>query len=223
MRRLWLLGAWAVLVMGLTGVVFARAETIPTGGTAYAQETLTQTVYLPLIRSTMVQTVYLPLVIRPYKACDVALEGMLLRTADFPLTFERIERSTPPRITEEWAAMGLVDGCAAFHASFLWMLVGELGAVGSMVLRFEDAAGPVLFLESVRAEAEADPLITILPDAPPLGQELVATRQVSGTVVVYGFTWRRGKFVGRVGGGGLVDVGLAAVAPYAGVMAGRME
>lgn len=221
MQRLWLVVGVAIIGLLFSGKLGARGWGLEAGGVlrttsyALAQGTvLTHTVYLPIIWGSE----------PPPQWCEPPTAEMGLRLDDLPPGFVLSEEEAADGwLTAEMRALGAVDGCLRMYVSFLWMLVGEVGVVASQVIVFNNAAGPVQFLALSREQALADPAMTLLPGVATLGEETVAVRLDDDEVVAYSILFRRGRFVGRVAGGGWVDVGVAALVGYARVVEGRLE
>lgn len=174
----------------------------------------------------LTHTVYFPLVaVPPPPPCTPSLRERGLQLADLPPGFTLgSEAGGVDLLSAEVRALGGLDICSMAYISFLWMLLGELGVVASMVIEFDNSAGPDQYLAWDRAAAVADPATTLLPDVPVLGQEMVATRiEVEGDLAVYMLTFRQGRFAGLVAGGGLVDLGVGALWRYGEVVAGRLR
>lgn len=178
--------------------------------------------------AALTHTVYLPLVLVPEPPppplCEPPLSKMGLQLADLPPGFTlEFEAAGRDLLAAEVRAMGAVDVCSMGYASFMWLFLGEMGVVGSMVIEFDNVAGPGQYLALVRAQALADPAMTVLGDVVGLGEEMAATRtEIEGGLAVYALTFRWGRFVGRVAGGGLVDVGAGALVGYGEVVEGRL-
>jgi hypothetical protein len=182
--------------------------------TAFAQgETVTATVYLPLILSPE----------PPPLPCHPPLSEMGLRSVDLPPGFVlELEAGGVDLLSAEVQTMGATDVCSVVYVSFLWMLEGELGVVGSQVIEFDNLTGPDQYLALVQEAALADPAVSLLPDVSVLGEETVATRiQTEEGLTVYTVTFRSGCFVGRLAGGGLVDLGIEVLMGYGELVAGR--
>lgn len=215
-RVLWLAGiglAVFFLGLGLWGQARPAALRPLSQGVLAQGAPLTHTVYLPLMA------------VPPPPQCAPSLRERGLQLADLPPGFTLgSEAGGLDLLSAEVRALGALDICSMAYISFLWMLLGELGVVASLVMEFDNSAGPGQYLAWDRAEAVADPATTLLPDVPGLGQEMVATRsELENGLAVYALTFRQGRFVGLVAGGGLVDLGVGALWRYGEVVAGQLR
>ncbi len=201
------------LLMGLSGKVRPAALRPLSQGVLAQGPPLTHTVYLPLVA------------VPPPPPCAPHLRERGLQLADLATGFTlEFEAGGLDLLSAEVRAMGAQDICSMAYTSFLWLLLGEMGVVGSMVIEFDNSAGPGQYLAWGRAEAVADPATTLLPDVPMLGQEMVATRvELEGDLAVYMLTFRQGRFVARVAGGGLVDLGVGDLWRYGEGVEGRLR